>query len=122
MPTSAKWSRSATCTSTTPDPQLPEPWCPSNSCLSPSWPERPSTVQAGLPMERDFIAVLDFGGQYAHLIAKRIRHLGVLAKVFSPRVATEELQSAKGIVLSGGPQSVYGEEAIPFNHDVLKVG
>jgi GMP synthase (glutamine-hydrolysing) len=73
-------------------------------------------------MERDFIAVLDFGGQYAHLIAKRIRHLGVLAKVFSPRVATEELQSAKGIVLSGGPQSVYGEEAIPFNHDVLKVG
>ena len=70
-------------------------------------------------MERDFIAVLDFGGQYAHLIAKRIRHQGVLAKVFSPQAPTAELRRARGIVLSGGPQSVYGEEAVPFNPDVL---
>lgn len=73
-------------------------------------------------MERDFIAVLDFGGQYAHLIAKRIRHLGVLAKVFSPRAPTAALRHASGIVLSGGPQSVYGEEAVPFNTDVLSLG
>jgi GMP synthase (glutamine-hydrolysing) len=73
-------------------------------------------------MERDFIAVLDFGGQYAHLIAKRIRHMGVLAKVFSPKAATETLKDASGIILSGGPQSVYGEEAIPFNADVLTLG
>jgi len=33
---------------------------------------------------QDFIAVLDFGSQYAHLIAKRIRHLGAYTKIFSP--------------------------------------
>jgi GMP synthase (glutamine-hydrolysing) len=70
-------------------------------------------------MERDFIAVLDFGGQYAHLIAKRIRHQGVLAKVFSPRASSDELRAARGIVLSGGPQSVYGDQAVPFNLDIL---
>ena len=69
--------------------------------------------------DRDYIAVIDFGGQYAHLIAKRIRHLGVLARVFSPLATTRELADAKGIVLSGGPQSVYGEEAIPFNEKIL---
>ena len=73
-------------------------------------------------MERDFIAVLDFGGQYAHLIAKRIRHQGVLAKVFSPLASSDDLRRAKGIVLSGGPQSVYGEEAIPFNTEILALG
>ncbi|HUJ74655.1 MAG TPA: glutamine-hydrolyzing GMP synthase, partial [bacterium] len=72
-------------------------------------------MQAG----RDFIAVLDFGGQYAHLIARRIRHLGVLAKVFPPTASVQELAAAKGIVLSGGPQSVYGEDAVPFNPQVL---
>lgn len=70
-------------------------------------------------MDRDFIAVLDFGGQYAHLIAKQVRHLGVYARVLSPQVATEAVRSAKGIVLSGGPQSVYGEGAVPFNREIL---
>ena len=39
----------------------------------------------GYRMNHDSIAVIDFGGQYAHLIAKRIRHQGVLARVYSPR-------------------------------------
>jgi len=65
--------------------------------------------------ERDFIAILDFGGQYAHLIAKRIRHLGVYALIFPPTASLEELRPAKGIVLSGGPQSVFGEGAIAYN-------
>ncbi|MFI5399544.1 MAG: glutamine-hydrolyzing GMP synthase [SAR324 cluster bacterium] len=73
-------------------------------------------------MDRDFIAVLDFGGQYAHLIARRIRHLGVLAKVFPPLAPTDELRQARGIVLSGGPRSVNGEDAVPFNPDVLALG
>jgi GMP synthase (glutamine-hydrolysing) len=72
-------------------------------------------------MERDFIAVLDFGGQYAHLIAKRVRHLGVLARVFAPAADAEAVAAAKGIILSGGPQSVYGKEAPPFNAAVLKL-
>ena len=72
--------------------------------------------------DRDYIAVIDFGGQYAHLIAKRIRHLGVLTRVFSPLATAQELAGAKGVILSGGPQSVYGEEAIPFNEEILATG
>lgn len=71
--------------------------------------------------ERDYIAVIDFGGQYAHLIAKRVRHLGVYARVFSPMVPLEEVSGAKGIILSGGPESVTGPGAVPFNTDLLQI-
>ena len=40
---------------------------------------------------QDFIAVLDFGSQYAHLIAKRIRHLGAYTQIFSPSANEEAL-------------------------------
>ena len=56
---------------------------------------------------QDFIAVLDFGSQYAHLIAKRVRHLGAYTQIFSPSANEELLSQAKGIILSGGPSSVY---------------
>ena len=72
-------------------------------------------------LSRDYIAVLDFGGQYAHLIAKRVRHLGVYARVFSPMTPKAELSEAKGLILSAGPQSVFGEEAVPFNAELLKL-
>ena len=72
-------------------------------------------------VERDTIAVLDFGGQYAHLIAKRVRHLGVYAGVFHPLTPKCDLASAKGVILSGGPQSVFGEAAIPFNAEILEL-
>ncbi len=69
--------------------------------------------------DRDFIGIVDFGGQYAHLIAKRIRHLGVFSKIFSPSASRAELGPAKGLILSGGPESVYGDEAVPFNSELL---
>ncbi|MDH4121467.1 MAG: glutamine-hydrolyzing GMP synthase [Deltaproteobacteria bacterium] len=73
-------------------------------------------------MERAFIAVLDFGGQYAHLIAKRIRHLGVYTRVFSPQSPLSDFTGACGIVLSGGPGDVFAQEgrgAPPFNSAIL---
>ena len=72
-------------------------------------------------MIRDTIAVLDFGGQYAHLIAKRIRHLGVYTVICSPMTATCQLQSMKGIVLSGGPASVFAHDAPAFNEKILSL-
>lgn len=56
------------------------------------------------------IIILDFGGQYAHLIASRIRREGVLAEIYNPDETPLEFfqnEKIKGIVLSGGPQSVY---------------
>ena len=63
-------------------------------------------------MER--IVVLDFGSQYAHLIAKRFRRLGYYADVVSPAGEVQSIAGARGIVLSGGPSSVY-ENPPPFN-------
>jgi len=70
---------------------------------------------------QDFIAVLDFGSQYAHLIAKRIRHLGAYTKIFSPSAKESFLQDAKGIVLSGGPASVYSTDIPQFNSTILNL-
>ena len=70
---------------------------------------------------QDFIAVLDFGSQYAHLIAKRIRHLGAYTKIFSPSAKESFLQDAKGIVLSGGPASVYSTDIPKFNSNILNL-
>ena len=70
--------------------------------------------------DRSYIAVIDFGGQYAHLIAKRIRQLGVYSRVFPPMADVADLEDARGIVLSGGPQSVFGAGAIPYNPALLE--
>ena len=74
-----------------------------------------------MTMDRDCIAVIDFGGQYAHLIAKRIRHLGVFTRIFPPIVPVSELNQPKGIILSGGPESVIGEGAVPYNPELLSL-
>ncbi|RMD80029.1 MAG: glutamine-hydrolyzing GMP synthase [Lentisphaerae bacterium] len=54
----------------------------------------------------DTIAVIDFGGQYAHLIANRIRRLGVYSEILSASTPVSQLGQYKGIILSGGPHSV----------------
>ena len=69
----------------------------------------------------DTIAVLDFGGQYAHLIANRIRRLGVFTEIHSPTASAKELEGVKGIVYSGGPSSVYEKDAPAFNPEILSI-
>lgn len=55
------------------------------------------------------IGVIDFGSQYTQLIARRFREMGVYSEIFPPTVKFSELKSkdVEGIVLSGGPNSVY---------------
>ncbi len=54
------------------------------------------------------IAVLDAGGQYCHLIARKVRELGVLCRSRAPaKLLASALASAKGVIISGGPASVY---------------
>src|SRR5206468_9019458 len=57
------------------------------------------------------ITVLDTGGQYTHLIARRVRELGVYADVQPSDTPSAELASRKGIIISGGPASVYEPES-----------
>ncbi len=60
----------------------------------------------------DSILILDFGSQYSHLIARRIRELGVYCELLPCTVKLADLKFApKGIILSGGPSSVYDADA-----------
>lgn len=83
----------------------------------------PETMDTTLCLE--LIAVVDFGGQFAHLIANRVRRLGVFTEIVSPQTDIswfEQRKSVlKGIIFSGGPSSVYAENAPSFNSQILRV-
>ncbi|MCS7026105.1 MAG: glutamine-hydrolyzing GMP synthase [Bryobacteraceae bacterium] len=57
------------------------------------------------------IIVLDTGGQYCHLIARKVRELGVYAEVRAPETPAAALKAVRGIIISGGPASVYEENS-----------
>ncbi len=67
----------------------------------------------------DRVAVLDFGGQYTHLIANRIRRLGVYSEIKESDKKAEELKDYKGIILSGGPASVYDENSPSYDPKIF---
>ena len=73
----------------------------------------------------DKIVVLDFGGQYSHLISRRVRELGVYSEVLPGDTSADELQNVanlKGIILSGGAASVYDETAPKCDHRIFELG
>lgn len=70
-------------------------------------------------MDRSKIVVLDFGSQYAHLIAKRFRMLGYYSEIALPNADLSVFEGAKGIIFSGGPSSVYDEKVPEFNEKIL---
>ena len=69
----------------------------------------------------EIILVVDFGSQYSHLIARRIREQNVYSKIVSHKITPEEIkqQNPKGIILSGGPASVYVSDAPRCNDEIL---
>ena len=70
------------------------------------------------------ILVFNYGGQYAHLIARRVRELGVYSEIVPPEITAVEAAARKpqGIILSGGPASVFGEGAPSIDAAVLRLG
>jgi GMP synthase (glutamine-hydrolysing) len=70
------------------------------------------------------IVILDFGSQYTQLIARRIREQNVFSAVLPCTASIDEIQAYKpmGIVLSGGPCSVYDADAPPADAKVLELG
>lgn len=71
--------------------------------------DTPVHLSAQLHSTRQQIAILDFGSQYSHLIARRVRELNVFCELYSCLVKGEVLRKnhVVGIILSGGPSSVY---------------
>lgn len=71
----------------------------------------------------DKIAVLDFGGQYAHLIANRVRRLGVYTDIFDGEVDSSVLKEGgyKGLILSGSPQSVHKVGSVKADPEIFSL-
>ncbi len=79
-------------------------------------------VQA--PRAVDEVVVLDYGGQYSQLIARRVRELGVFSELLPHHVGAEEVRKRKpkGLILSGGPASVYAPGAPRLDRELLQLG
>lgn len=69
------------------------------------------------------IAIIDCGSQFTHLISKKIRDMGVYSEIFQPDVRASELHGKfKGIVISGGPSSVYAKDAPRVDENMFELG
>ena len=77
-----------------------------------------------VPPAVDEVVVLDFGGQYSQLIARRVRECGVFSELVPHHVDVEEIASRrpKGLILSGGPASVYAPDAPRLDRALLELG
>lgn len=68
-------------------------------------------------MKRETVIVLDFGGQYNQLIARRVRECNVYCEIYSYKTDLEKIKALnpKGIIFTGGPNSVYLEDAPSYD-------
>jgi GMP synthase (glutamine-hydrolysing) len=83
-----------------------------------------SDASAAMALEREEVLVLDFGGQYSQLIARRVRECGVFSELLPYDVELEEIsrRRPRGLILSGGPASVYADGAPALRDDLLEQG
>ena len=74
--------------------------------------------------QKNMIIVLDFGGQYNQLIARRVRECHVYCEVKSYKMPLEELKALnpKGIIFTGGPNSVYDEKSPHISKEIFEWG
>ncbi|HEY3728754.1 MAG TPA: glutamine-hydrolyzing GMP synthase [Solirubrobacteraceae bacterium] len=77
-----------------------------------------------LPAATNEVVVLDYGGQYSQLIARRVREYGVFSELLPYHVGAEEVarRRPRGVILSGGPASVYADGAPPLETELLELG
>jgi GMP synthase (glutamine-hydrolysing) len=75
-------------------------------------------------INKEAVLILDFGGQYSQLIARRVRDQSVYCEIRSYRTAAAEIQKGnyKGIIFSGGPDTVYDESAPKCDPEILQLG
>ena len=76
-------------------------------------------------MTNEMIIVLDFGGQYNQLIARRVRECNVYCEVHPNTLSLEKIKAMKnlkGIIFTGGPNSVYTSDSATISTEVFKLG
>ncbi|MDU1054840.1 glutamine-hydrolyzing GMP synthase [Clostridium baratii] len=75
-------------------------------------------------MKKDLVLVIDFGGQYNQLIARRVRECGIYCEIIPYTYTLEKIKekNPKGIIFTGGPNSVYGENAPKLDKEIFNMG
>lgn len=75
-------------------------------------------------MKNQLVLVVDFGGQYNQLIVRRVRNLGVYAEMVSADITAEKIREKNpiGIIFTGGPASVFGEDSPKVTEEIYKLG
>ena len=75
-------------------------------------------------MKRETVVVLDFGGQYNQLIARRVRECNVYCEIYSYKTDIEKIKEIqpKGIIFTGGPNSVYLEDSPSYSKEIYELG
>ncbi len=75
-------------------------------------------------MEKETVIVLDFGGQYNQLIARRVRECNVYCEVHPYNISLEKIKeiNPKGIIFTGGPNSVYAEDSPRYGKEIFDLG
>ena len=75
-------------------------------------------------MEKELVVVIDFGGQYNQLVARRVRECNVYCEIYSYKMDLEKIKAMnpKGIILTGGPNSCYEEGAATCSKELFELG
>lgn len=75
-------------------------------------------------MKKELVVVIDFGGQYNQLVARRVREANVYCEIYSYKTELSKIKemNPKGIILTGGPSSVYEENAATCSEELFKLG
>ena len=75
-------------------------------------------------MKRDLVLVVDFGGQYNQLIARRVRECGVYCEIIPYDYSIEQIKAKnpKGIIFTGGPNSVYEKDTPTVDKEIFNLG
>lgn len=75
-------------------------------------------------MDKELVIVIDFGGQYNQLVARRVRECGVYCEIYSYKMELEKIKAMnpKGIILTGGPDSCYREGAAACSPELFHMG
>ena len=75
-------------------------------------------------MNKELVIVLDFGGQYNQLVARRVRECNVYCEIYSYKTDLAKIKemNPKGIILTGGPNSCYEEGAPTYSKELFEMG
>ncbi len=97
---------------------------PADKMLDQSFSNDDKKEQEGIFLKRETVIVLDFGGQYNQLIARRVRECNVYCEIYSYKTDIEKIKEIqpKGIIFTGGPNSAYLPDSPTYTKEIFELG